>query len=164
MLRKLEFETLGTENNSPNDDEIGWGVNLTGVINTLGRNQVKLGVVYGEGVASFFNDGGVNLAPENFEAKAVEVLGITAYYDHYWNKQWSPSIGWSTNRADTLNQQADFEFDSSQYASVNLLWTPYPALLIGSEFLWGNLENVAGDDADDYRIQLSFKHKFGFHF
>lgn len=164
VLRKLEFETLATENNAPSDDEIGWGVNLTGVIKTVGRDQVKLGVVYGEGIASFFNDGGVNLAPENFEAKAVEVLGITAYYDHYWNKQWSTSVGWSTNRADTLNQQADFEFDNSQYASVNLLWTPYPALLIGSEFLWGKLENVAGEDEDDYRIQLSFKHKFGFDF
>jgi hypothetical protein len=164
VLRKLEFETLGTDNNSPKDSELGWGVNLTGVINTMGRDQLKLGVVYGEGIASFFNDGGVNLAPEDFEAKAVEVLGITAYYDHYWSKHWSSSIGWSTNTADTLNQQADFEFDTSQYASVNLLWTPYPALLIGSEFLWGNLENVAGEDEDDYRIQFTFKHKFGFDF
>ena len=164
VLRKLEFETLGTDNNAPSDDEIGWGVNLTSVINTVGRDQLKLGLVYGEGIASFFNDGGVNLAPEDFEANAVEVLGITAYYDHYWSKHWSTSIGWSTNTADTLNQQADFEFDTSQYASVNLLWTPYPALLIGSEFLWGNLENVAGEDEDDYRIQFSFKHKFGFDF
>jgi hypothetical protein len=164
VLRKLEFETLGNDNNSPRDNELGWGVNLTGVINTVGRDQLKLGLVYGEGIASFFNDGGVNLAPENNEAKAVEVMGITAYYDHYWNEQWSTSIGWSTNNADSTNQQADFEFDTSQYASVNVLWTPYPALLIGSEFLWGNLENVAGEDEDDYRIQFTFKHKFGFDF
>ncbi|MEE4191711.1 MAG: DcaP family trimeric outer membrane transporter [Halieaceae bacterium] len=164
VLRQLEFETLGTDNNNPKDSELGWGVNLTSVINTVGRDQLKLGLVYGEGIASFFNDGGVNLAPDNNQAKAVEVMGITAYYDHYWNKQFSTSIGWSTNNADPTNQQAGFEFDTSQYASVNLLWTPYPSLLIGSEFLWGNLEVVDGRDEDDYRIQFSFKHKFGFDF
>ena len=46
-------------------------------------------------------------------------------------------------------------------ASTNLLYTPYPNLLIGSELLWGNLENVAGEDGDDYRLQFTFKHKFG---
>jgi hypothetical protein len=161
VFRQLEFETRGTPGNEPDGDDIGWGVNLTSVINTFGRDQLKLGLVHGEGIASFMNDGGVNLAPENFDAKAVEVLGITAYYDHYWSDQWSSSIGWSMHDNDPLDQMADIEFQTGQYASANLLYTPYPALLIGSEFLWGNLENVAGDDADDYRVQFTFKHKFG---
>lgn len=164
VLRQLEYETRGTANNKPNGEDTGWGVNLTSVINTSPRNRLKLGLVYGEGIASFMNDGGVNLAPENFEGEAVPVLGVTAYYDHYWSDQWSSSIGYSLNKADPRNQQADFEFEAGSYSSVNLLYTPYPDLLIGSEFLWGNHENVAGEDADDYRIQFSLKHKFGARF
>ena len=34
----------------------------------------------------YFN-GGVNLASDDFEAKAMEVLGLTAYYEHCCNKQ-----------------------------------------------------------------------------
>jgi len=161
VIRDLGFETRGTPGNEPEEKEFGWGLNLTGVINTFGRDQLKLGLVYGEGIASFMNDGGVNLAPEDNNARAVEVTGITAYYDHFWSDQWSSSIGWSMHDNDPLNQMADSEFQTGQYASTNLLYTPYPDLLIGSEFLWGNLENVAGDDADDYRLQFTFKHKFG---
>jgi hypothetical protein len=164
VVRKLEFETRGTPGNKPTGDDVGWGFNLTSVINSFGRDQIKLGLVYGEGIASFMNDGGINLAPENFEPKAVEVTGITAYYDRYWSDRWSSSIGYSMHDNDPLGQMADGEFQTGQYASANLLYTPYPELLIGSEFLWGNHENVAGDDADDYRLQFTFKHKFGHRF
>jgi hypothetical protein len=164
VIRQLEFETRGTPNNKPDGDDLGWGFNLTSVINSFGRDQIKLGLVYGEGIASFMNDGGINLAPDDFEAKAVEVTGITAYYDRYWSDHWSSSIGYSMHDNDPLNQQSESEFQTGQYGSVNLLYTPYPELIIGSEFLWGNHENVAGDDADDYRVQFTFKHKFGVSF
>jgi len=78
VLRKLEFETRGTPDNEPNFEETGWGINLTSVINTFGRDQLKLGLVYGEGIGSFMNDGGVNLAPHNNQAEAVPLLGFTA--------------------------------------------------------------------------------------
>ena len=161
VLRKLEFETRGTPGNEPSFDDTGWGVNLTGVINTVGRDQLKLGVVYGEGIASFMNDGGVNLAPENNAAEAVPILGVTAYYDRYWSDHWSSSLGFSINDADPRNQQADREFDTGTYASINLLYTPYPEFLIGSEFLYGENEDVGGEEGEDYRIQFTFKHKFG---
>ena len=160
VLRKLEFETRGTPGNDPDGSETGWGLNLTSVINSFGSDQIKLGVVYGEGIASFMNDGGVNLAPEDFEAKAVEVLGVTAYYDRYWSDRWSSSFGFSVHDEDTLNQQADFEFDKGTYASANLLYTPHPNLLFGLEALFGELEDVAGRTGRDYRTQFTLKHKF----
>lgn len=160
VLRRLEFETQGSEGNRPNGTETGWGLNLTSVINTAERDQLKLGLVYGEGIASFMNDGGVNLAPHNNAEAAVPVLAVTAYYDRYWSQQWSSSIGFSLNQADTRNQQANQEFDSGRYASVNLLYTPYPELLIGSELLYGRHEDVGGRTGEDYRLQFTLKHKF----
>lgn len=160
VLRKLGFETLGTLDNEPSDDVFGWGLNLTSVLNTTGRDQLKMGLVYGEGIASFMNDGGVNLAPEDNAAEAVPILGVTAYYDRYWSGRWSSSFGFSINDADPRNQQADNEFDTGTYASANLLHTPGPNLLYGAEFLYGKHEDVGGNIGEDYRIQFTFKHKF----
>ncbi len=161
VLRKLEFETRGTPRNKPRGDEPGWGINLTSVVNLLDRDQLKLGLVYGEGIASFMNDGGVNLAPGNDQGEAVPVLGVTAYYDRYWSDRWSSSLGFSVNDADPRNQQADREFDRGIYASANLLYTPYPEFLIGTEFLYGEHKDVGGRRGEDYRLQFTFKHKFG---
>lgn len=160
VLRRLEFETRGTPNNEPKFEDTGWGLNFTGAINSVGRDQIKFGLVYGEGIASFMNDGGVNLAPENFEEEPVPVLGTTLYYDRYWSGQWSSSIGFSINDANVRNQQADAEFDKGIYASANLLYTPYPAFLIGLEALYGRHEDVGGRSGEDFRTQVTFKHKF----
>lgn len=161
VLRRLEVDVSGPNGTAGSDSDTGWGINLTSVVNTLGRDQLKLGLVYGEGIASFMNDGGVNLAPDNFQAKAVPIMGLSAYYDRYWSQQWSSSIGISINDADPSNQQADDEFASGFYASTNLLYAPYPELLIGAEFLYGQHEDVGGDKGEDYRIQFTFKHKLG---
>ncbi|TDG14796.1 hypothetical protein E2F43_00700 [Seongchinamella unica] len=161
VLRRLEVEARGLPDAPRPDKETGWGINLTGVINTVGEDQLKLGLVYGEGISSFFNDGGVNLAPEDGEAAAVPVLGVTAYYDRYWSSNWSSSFGFSVNDADPRNQQADDEFDTGIYASANLLYTPYPQFLIGPEFLYGRHEDVGGRSGEDYRIQFTVKHRLG---
>ncbi|WP_162846076.1 DcaP family trimeric outer membrane transporter [Seongchinamella sediminis] len=161
VLRYLEIEARGIADAPSPENETGWGINLTGVINTVGRDQLKLGLVHGEGIASFFNDGGVNLAPEDNRAEAVPITGVTAYYDRYWSSEWSSSIGFSVNDADPRKQQAADEFDSGVYASVNLLYTPYPELLIGPEFLYGKHEDVGGRSGEDYRLQFTLKHKLG---
>jgi uncharacterized coiled-coil protein SlyX len=161
VLRQLEFETNGTPGNDPSDDEVGWGLNFTGSFNLFERDQIKFGLVHGEGIASFFNDGGTNLAPQNFKAEAVPHTGYTLYYDRYWNDSFSTSLGFSVNDADTRNQQSAGEFDKGTYASTNLLYTPDSALLFGLEFLFGEHEDVAGRTGRDYRAQFTMKHRFG---
>ena len=161
VLRQLEFETRGTPGNEPNDTELGWGLNFTGSFNLFAKDQIKFGLVYGEGIASFFNDGGTNLAPEDFKAEAVPHTGVTLYYDRYWNDYFSSSLGFSVNDADTRNQQSAGEFDRGTYASTNVLYTPNSALLFGLEFLFGEHEDVAGRTGRDYRAQFTMKHRFG---
>jgi hypothetical protein len=161
VLRQLEFETRGTPDNEPDEEELGWGLNFTGSFKLFDRDQLKFGLVHGEGIASFFNDGGTNLAPDNFKAKAVPHTGVTLYYDRYWSERFSSSIGFSVNDADTQDQQSAGEFDRGTYASTNLLYTPNSALLFGLEFLFGEHEDVAGRTGRDYRTQFTLKHRFG---
>jgi hypothetical protein len=164
LMRSIGYETAGTPGNEPADDAFGWGINLTSNIKLFKSDVIHLGLVYGEGIASYMNDGGVDLAPDgvigDLTGEPVPLLGYTAYYDHSWNDQWTSSIGYSRTEVDNTSFQAGDAFHSGEYASVNLLYRPDPNLLIGGEVLWGRREDNNGDDGDDTRLQISLRYSF----
>jgi hypothetical protein len=122
--------------------------------------------VYGQGIASYMNDGGVDLAPEgtdltDIHAKAVPLLGVSAYFDHYWDSKFSSSIGYSFTQVDNTGLQEPTAYQKGEYASVNLLYTPVKNFMIGGEFLWGQRIDHDGNAGDDVRFQISVKYDFG---
>jgi hypothetical protein len=164
ILRNIGFETLGTVDNEPADQMLGWGIDLTGTIKVGERNKFLLGFVFGEGIASYMNDGGVDIAPEgapgDLEGEAAPLTGISLYYDHYWNDEMSSSIGYSQTDLDNRSFQSGDAFHLGQYASANLLYTPEPNLLFGAEILYGRREDFDGASGDDFRVQFSGKYSF----
>jgi hypothetical protein len=175
ILRQVGFETLNTPDNEPKGHKTGWGLNLTSNIKTGKKDTLHLGVVYGEGIASYMNDGGTDLGPKtvigvappifpppppNLAPDVLPLLGVMAYYDHYWNDRWSTAIGYSQTKVDNTNFQANDAFRVGQYASINVLYTPDSHLLMGAELLWGSREDKDGKSGDDTRIQFSFKYSF----
>ena len=162
IVRKLGFERL---DNSNSDYEMGYGFNASTVINMLDRDKLKLQLAYGEGIGNYFNDGGLDIAPDsadinNSDATAVQILGIVAYYDHYWSDRWSSSIGWSMTDLDTEAGQEFDEFKKGQIATANLLFYPTDHVMTGFEFNWGQREDVDGVDGEDFRVQFSLKVDF----
>src|SRR5262249_18516798 len=63
VLRKVAFDTPGAPNAEPKGSETGYGVNLTGSykLGKAKKNAILAGVVWGKGIASYMNDGGVDL-------------------------------------------------------------------------------------------------------
>ncbi len=165
IVRALGFETLGNPHNVPKGTETGWGFDLTGGLKTFDKDQLIGGVVYGHGIANYMNDGGTDLAACNTlldpKAEAVPLLGISVYYDHYWDSSWSSSIGYSFTQVDNTPLQAGNAFRMGEYASVNLLWSPAPNLMIGGEALWGQRSDHDHNAGDDVRFQFSIKYAFG---
>lgn len=165
IARDLGFETLHAFDNKPKGNEAGWGVDVTGSINTFEKDQIIGGVVYGHGIANYMNDGGIDLAaggtPTDPHAVAVPLLGISAYYDHYWSSSWSTSLGYSFTRIDNTPLQAPDAFREGEYASINLLYAPAPNLMIGGEMLWGQRTDHDKNAGDDLRFQFSVKYAFG---
>lgn len=149
------------------DHDTGWGVDLTGNVNLFERDVLHWGIVYGEGIASYMNDGGVDLAPNlppgnpGVKVEAVELWGALLYYDHYWSDRWATSVGYSFNEVDNTSGQTVDAYKMGQYASLNLLFYPTKTVMMGIEGLWGKRENNDNLNNDDKRIQVSFKYDFG---
>jgi hypothetical protein len=171
ILRKIGYDTRGTEDNEPDGNETGWGLNATSAIK-LGMATIRLGAVYGRGIATYMNDGGMDLAPAvavEFgpggiilipRAEAVKQLGIMAYADLQWSKTLSSALGYSFTKVDNTNFQDPTAFHKGEYASVNLLWTPADNVMTGGELLWGRRTDNDGDKGSDIRLQYSFKWSF----
>jgi len=162
IVRKLGYERLDT---GSDDHEVGWGINTSAGLYTFGKDVAKLQVVYGEGIGNYMNDGGLDIAPDSAnilqaDAEAVPLWGISTYYDHYWNEQWSTSFGWSGIDLDTSAGQAGNEFKRGQIAQINLLHYPREHVMLGTEFIWGQREDISGDVGSDYRVQFSLKVDF----
>jgi hypothetical protein len=164
VLRKVAFDTPGNPNAAPKGDEAGYGVDLTGGYKIGKKNQLIGGVVAGKGIASYMNDGGVDLAPggsvANPKAEAVPLLGVSVYYDHYWSDRFSSSFGGSFTKVDNRSLQIGSSFHKGDYASANLLWYPTKNVFIGGEALYGKREDNNGDDGTDHRVQFSYHYSF----
>jgi hypothetical protein len=173
ILRKVGYEYAANPA-APlqKGSQTGWGLNLSGVFNTIGKDKILASVVYGHGIASYMNDGGMDLAPSanyppvttpttpQLSGEAVPLIGVVAYYDHYWNDQFSTSLGYSYDQVTNTNFQATNAFHKGQYASINLLWYPAKRVMIGGELLWGERTDNDGTTGTDGRFQFSIKYDF----
>jgi hypothetical protein len=159
ILRWLGYDNpAGTVSGHKN----GWGANLSGAINTVGKDNVLMQVAYGDGISNYFNDGGVDLAPSSPTggAEALPILGVLLYYDKYWNEKWSSSIGYSVTSQSNSAGQTPTAYKQGQYASANLLYYPARNVMVGGEFISGKLEQNSGASASDNRFQFSTKVSF----
>jgi hypothetical protein len=161
ILRSLGFDTPGAAGSNPSGTETGYGLNVSGTFKTGGRNKILAQVVYGQGIANYMNDASTDLATDSSgDAEAVPLLGWLLYYDHYWNEQFSSSIGWSETREDNTGGQAATAFHKGSYGSANMLWYPVRNVMAGVELLYGKRENNDGESNDDTRVQFSAKYSF----
>lgn len=172
ILRRIGYEyRVSSTDPWRKGNQTGWGVNLSGAIKTGERDQVLLQIVHGNGISSYMNDGGMDIAPNAaflsnlpvplLSAEPVPLTGLVAYYDHYWSSLWSTSIGYSFTKVSNTNFQETDAFHQGQYASVDLLAYPTDSVMLGGELLWGRRTNNNGDSGDDMRFQFSVKYSFG---
>jgi hypothetical protein len=160
ILRQVGFESVGLPENTISDDAIGWGLNLSTNINLFEKDRIILATVYGEAIGNYMNDGGGDIVVVDGKVETLPLMGLVAFYDHYWSDAWSSSIGYSFTRVDNNDDQAEDAFKKGEYALANLLWYPLENTLFGVEYLWGRREDKSGADGTDHRIQFSFKFSF----
>jgi hypothetical protein len=164
ILRWLGYDTPGQPVQTKGD-ALGWGLHASSTISLVpDRLKLLAAVVYGAGISYYMNDatpdlafGGTGAAPK---AEAVPMLGISAYLDVAWSKLLCSSVGYSTVIMYNRDLQGASAFKSGQYASVNLLVTPFKGFMAGPEFLWGERIDEGGAYGTDTRLQISVKYSF----
>jgi hypothetical protein len=172
ILRDIAYEYQTNPNAAfQKKSQTGGGLQLSAAINMLEKDKLLLSVVHGYGIASYMNDGGMDLAPNAavqsgtptpaLSAEAVPLTGVMAYYDHYWNSKFSSSIGYSLVEVKNTNFQEATTFHKAQYASANLLWYAAKNVMLGAELMWGDRTDNGGQTGDDVRVQFSAKYDFG---
>lgn len=148
----------------------GWGVHGSSNVGVGPKDTVKMSIVYGHGVENYMNDAPVDVAPratlnihKPIDGNALPVLGVVAFYDHYWNDKWSSSAGYSLVNIYNAVLQLPASFHRGHYALFDLLYYPTKNVLVGGEYIWGRRENFSdGFVVDNNRIQFSFKYNFSF--
>jgi hypothetical protein len=172
LVRRIEWKDTGNTQYDLSGDAWGWGINLTGNLKVPQKKDVfKWSVVYGKGIQNYMNDAPADIGIQNqfsntktpITGVPLPLLGIVAYYDHYWNEKLSSSFGYSRLDIDNSDGQAADAFKTGQYANANLLFYPVKDFMAGGEFVYGYRKNFKdGFSVPDYRIQFSFKYDFSF--
>jgi len=160
ILRSLGYDNPTVPGGNPGS-KTGYGLNLAGVYNTIGKDALRAQVAYGKGIANYSNDCCVDLASNAAGSpEAVPLLDWLLYYDHWWTDTLSSSVGYSQNYQDNTSGQAGTAQRYGQYTSVNLLWYPVRNVMTGVELMWGERQNRNSQSANDTRIQFSGQYKF----
>jgi len=161
IVRQVGYQNTLTPDANPSGHKTGYGVNLAGAFKVFGKDQISVQLAAGRAIASYMNDGGVDLAPgQGLRAETVPTLGWLAYYNHVWSDKWSSAFGFSQHEQNNTDGQTGTAFKRGSYGNVNLLYTPVKNVLTGLEFVWGELEQKSGESATDYRLQFSTKVTF----
>ena len=144
------------------DSTTGWGLNLSGAFNVFGKDKVSYQLAYGEGIARYLNDtNGVNLdaAPGmGGELEAVPIFAPAIGYGHEWNETWRSTISYGLVDVDALPSLGGSALESTEYASVNLVFQPTKAFRLGLEYLHGTKETADGSKGDADRIDFVVKY------
>lgn len=161
MARKLN---AGNSTTGAEDEDFGWGLGVSGKINTVGKDAFMFQGVYGDGVGHYLLDvalsGNGNTYVGN-ELDSQEAWGGYAGYQHFWSDTWRSNIlaGYTAidNDVSRTGTAVNKEIMSGH---VNLIWSPVTAYRVGVEYMHGYRELEDGREGDLDRVQASFMYLF----
>jgi hypothetical protein len=153
MLRNIGVEgpVTGDQN------ELGWGVNLSAGFNTFARDTMQAQVTYGQGIFRFVNDDFQNLDAafdRSGDLTPLPYFGAMFGYTHHWSDALRSTLSYGYATVDNSWSQADDAYHDTHYASLNLVWQIRKRLSVGLEELYGTKQTVDGSDGDAFRTQL----------
>jgi hypothetical protein len=159
LVRALSYENPTT---GIDDTALGWGFNISGSLNTWGRDNVVARFTVGDGVGRYMQDfstsnGGVVDAAGDVQTLAA--WGALIGYRHFWAERWHSQATYGYLQLDNRAEQGAFAYDHTHYVQGNLIWSATPSFYIGLEYLYGVNAVRNGADGDDHRIQMSLQYK-----
>ena len=152
------------DNDGDDDTAFGWGAQLAGDIKVpllAKKDNFKFQAVYGAGIGSYNNDGGIDDAVfDGSDLKAIKSFQGYGALQHWWTDSLRSNAVFGYVDVDTRNVQPSDTLERTMYFAGNLVWSPIDHMDIGMEYLWGQRDNKNGDVGTARRIQFSTKYLF----
>ena len=128
-----------------NGNDVRWQLNAGNALGRyMGLNAFNVGTLDA--------DGQIELTPQ---------FGAFAAYQHAWNDKWHSLIGASFALADNDITISGLDVPKAyQSAHLNIVWSPYPRMSIGAEYIYGRREDESGADGVLNRLQISAKYVY----
>jgi hypothetical protein len=140
-----------------NQDVLGWGVNLSTVLNVFTRDSIQGQLTYGDGLFRYCNDDfSNNDAAFNGDGdlEAIPYLGAMFGYTHHWTDEWRSTGSFGYVHLDNITTQGPNAYHETYYGSANIVWQLRKHLSLGLEGLYGYKEELSAGHGDVWRVQL----------
>ena len=172
LYRRLKAEGPGYDQSID-----GWGVAFSGSIDTWGNDNFIWGLEYGDALGAYIQDtAGLGLdaapvSPANATLRAISAFGAWGAYQHWWSKSLRSSATYGIVCLDSdfdllPNPAGAGTYKQTQYASMNLVWSPWPPFDVGLEYMFGHrtVTNPTAVDGSttgqDHRVQFTMRWNF----
>jgi len=156
MGREISYDT-----GSQSDDEMGFGVSLSGKWIFENGDDLKFMVNHGNlgryvGLNAF-RDAAVEI---DGDIDLIDMTGGFIAYRHHWNEKFRSTFSYAMSSADNSDDILSDVTETISNANINLMYSPTKKLTLGAEFIYAEREVESGLDGDLERLQFMGKWAF----
>ncbi len=156
MGREISYDT-----GSQSDDEMGFGVSLSGKWVFENGDDLKFMVNHGNlgryvGLNAF-RDAAVEI---DLDIDLIDMTGGFIAYRHHWNEKFRSTFSYAMSSADNSDDILSDVTETISNANINLMYSPTKKLTLGAEFIYAEREVESGLDGDLERLQFMGKWAF----
>ncbi len=154
------FRSVGVDggDTTASQDEFGWGLNLSGVIQALERTSLQYWFVYGDGVGGMGNDTSFLGSDAAFTASGdlmtLQYWSAMGAVTQKWTNRLRSTISYGYVNLENASGQAGNAYHESHYGTANVIFRVFKRMSVGVEGMYGRKEVYDGRSAGVYRIQL----------
>jgi hypothetical protein len=144
------------------DNKWGAGIAVSGVVPTIGKDDLRFEGYGGNGIGRYNNPGFYvdGVIDASGRIALPDVVGGYVAYRHFWTPDLRSSLVLSASRADNPAGTFGTINKSDRSAHVNFIWSAAKNVDVGIEYIRAQRETEDGQDGSLNRVQFSAKYAF----
>lgn len=161
IYRLLLYEDEGVKRHSAS----GYGISVSGALNTGDRDHVQFMMTYGSGMGRYLGFAFTTAAvvDQSNELQPINSINGIISLTHYWSDKWRSTMHAAFFIADDNSDLTSGTANRYCWSgSISLLYAPHPKLLFGVQALHANRQLENGTNGELGRIQFSAKYTFNY--
>ncbi len=152
---------IGYDSGAQSDDEMGFGLSLSGKYVFDNGDDLKIMVNHGNlgryVALNAFRDAAVDA---DGDIDLIDVTGGYIAYRHHWNEKLRSTFSYAMSTADNSSDIIADVTETVSNANINVMYSPTKKLTLGAEFIYAEREVESGLDGDLERLQFMGKWAF----